>query len=252
MKSKSTNICSRYNLSHLTILILLVFGLCVQANAQFSLGIKSGLTMSWVNSGSEIPLECRIYEPVKMGLNFGLVGQYQFNEHLNIRTELLYNQRGYDRRISHRELESGEKYVSSLKYFEVPVLLSAGLGNEYFNAYVIGGPSISYWTGGNKQATMTNEGNITQSSEDYIFHNNFRRTDDALLYMAPNEINRLDVGANVGTGLLINTKKSSVAVEGRYYYGFNSYLKNNSEPSKLRQFNLSIILFLNNTNEGLF
>jgi hypothetical protein len=182
------------NLSiHPSFLLFLAFSLVNAGNSfgQASLGLRSGLSLSTMNTNTEFA------EGMLPGFHIGLVGNIGFSEVASIQAEVLYNEKGYNHIICS---EQYDRFKAT--YIEVPVLFKYAVkrfsGNLSMN--INAGMFFGFWRSA-EFITNVGEGEF---KEDYRIS-------------AAN--NTTDFGPAMGLGLDYRVGPGRFSVDFRYEKG---------------------------------
>jgi opacity protein-like surface antigen len=213
-----------------------------------SVGPKLGLNLSKVNDGT-VP-EKNTSEPFKPGLNFGLVFNMPISSFLSFQPEVLYSEKGS--RLNREIVLSGwnqnytrnDSYTSSLRYFEVPLMLKANLTpSAPVNVYVNGGISLGYWmsTKSFRKTEINDNGKLSTSKSSETEHFENMRGEQ-----------RMEAGLNLGAGAEMPLGANRLAFEFRYNQGLTSIVDPSQNrrdgrdyPVRNQVLSLSLIYFVN-------
>lgn len=180
--------------------MLPVFCMIYQSgNAQIAIGPKAGATVTTL-AGSDAQ-----NVNAKLGYLGGVFVNLQAAPWFTVQPEVIVSQKGatYTRDNTKTEL--------NLHYIEVPVLAKIRIPiDKVFYPHVLAGPNVAFNTDARYVSTDSQSGTVVQGDGD-----NFRKA---------------DVGAVVGAGLDIQSKRVFFTVDGRYGYAFN-YLENGRDNS---------------------
>ena len=205
---------------------ILIFVLAVQlqifAQKDFkpetNVGIKLGSNFSFV-----------MFDPsVSQNLLTGFVGGLTFKhvaqKSLGILVELNYSQLGWD-----ESLESNYNYTRRLNYMTLPFLSHFIFGKKKFKFFINFGPSIAYLL--SEQKTTNIDQQIIDST-----------------YYGSGINSRFDAGMCGGLGISQKTGIGIFQLEGRYYFGFVDFFKENDKipfsSSKNQNIEISLSYFL--------
>ncbi len=196
-------------LKQLTVLFIFA-GLISPCMAQtFSVGPKLGIHIAtW--GGPDIDdyyygdnnLEYRT------GLLAGAAFEFGFNDLLALQPELLFMQKGAKNSAdySYPGYEISAEAGIIFNYIEVPVSLKFKFGFGGGNGlYLSTGPSFGFLMSGKTILKSTVNGETEKETDSIDF-------DD-------NELNRIDLGLTIGTGVFFNAGLGVVFLDGRYVYG---------------------------------
>jgi len=161
-----------------------------------------------------------------IGFYTGLSGQYNFNEHFAIHTELAFDRKGTSDKLTFTDVNGNihgtGKAVNQLNYLTLPLLFRASVGNKV-KYFLQAGPYLSYLL------NQTSKYSISLEEPRYNFHIN------GTAYMPS-----MDFGIVTGIGLLVPVKeKFSISCELRGNYGLVN-LTNTSNNSTIKRYNESL------------
>lgn len=148
------------------------------------------------------------YKPdPNFGFYTGLSGQYNFNEHFAIHTELAFDRKGTSNKITYTDPSGNEvgtgKGVNQMNYLTLPVLFKASIGNKV-KYFLQAGPYLSI--------LLNQTLKYSSSIDDPLY--NFKV--NVTSHTTP-----MDFGMSAGIGALIPVKeKFAVSCELRGNYGF--------------------------------
>ncbi|MEY3398074.1 MAG: hypothetical protein RL220_668 [Bacteroidota bacterium] len=190
------------------------------ASAQMTFGAKAGLNYSIVTTNFKEGEKPDDWENASgIGFHIGGFMNYDINDNLHFRPELLYSSRGTSSSSTTEidilgvvtKVETDEK--SSTNYLEIPLLLALG-ANDGFQLHV--GPSVNLLMGG--KATLDNKttvGGVTTEESVEVSGSDF--TDG---------MSGLDLGLVVGAGM---TTDSGLGFGLRYQRGLTSINSENTD-----------------------
>jgi len=177
------------------IVIILIFLASTPALAQFSVGLKAGMSMA------DYSVKTKYDKANKGGLAVGLVLLNTIGNNMAIQGDVMYVQKGYNHQICN---QCYDKFTST--FVEIPVTLkysfylpkiSKKLAN--FKATLAGGLYIAQWLNA-KYETKVFDDKIT---EDYTFSGE----------------KRVDFGPNFGAGLEYALFSGALSLDYRYSLG---------------------------------
>ena len=183
----------------------------VSLQAQISVGVKSGLNWANVKTtealGSITPDFNSLDE-----FNFGLVTEVGITDYFAIQPELNFVKKGFgmdvgtDMELFGVNLPIGVNAESRFNYVEMPLLAKFKFGSERVKAYVVGGPTFGYATGGkiDTKAKVLVEiplGSIPINLDNINYE-------------------RFEVGAALGAGVSFDTGFGQIFADARYQKGF--------------------------------
>ena len=147
----------------------------------------------------------------RSGVNFGLMGQYDFNDWLGVRAELDWTQKNY-RQTRHVVDDQDYKYTNN--YLLMPVVASFGFGGEQLRGFCNVGVYGGYWLNSHRKGTDFN--NVSDYTYDFDEDLDFDNDRDQ----------RWDCGFVGGLGLEYHFARHwGAQVEARYYYSTTSFRK---------------------------
>jgi hypothetical protein len=201
MKRLKFNILrSKSSIFVITVITFLIF-LSHVCTAQIAIGPKVGLAVTSLEGTQLSNVDSRTTA------SGGLFVNFQLKEWINVQPEFLISQKGasYFRNTTSTDIR--------LHYFETPVLLKLRVPiHKTFYPHLLAGPNFAFNTEASYVSTDTQSGTVYHGST--------------------SSIRRSDIGALLGAGLDIQSKRVFVTIDGRYGYSFN-YL-NNSETTQLK------------------
>lgn len=188
------------------LLLAAIFLLGWTAQAQVYLIPKGGITSSNVNFDQDLPNQKSNTGFVGgLGVSFPITA----DNFVAIQPELLYTQKGF-------KADSYTTFTNpriNYNYLEVPLLLKVNFGEEAFKAFVNGGPSFGYALGGRSRA---------DNQDMRIKFGNDASTSD-IMYVDPDNVNRLDIGIQFGIGAGIAAGPGDLTLEARYGIGLTDF-----------------------------
>ena len=187
-------------------LVMMMASVAVMAQAQ--VGIKAGFNVATTNDEYEPDGN----EPWRPGFNIGLASQFRMGEVFAIAPELVYTQRGF-----REEYTNGAVRQARFDYLSLPVMFRLHFG-EILKGYVNAGPVFSYWLGGKQSVEGTIANTRLTITTPYDESIRFENLDDDWAYDA----NRLEVGASIGGGIMLDTGGGSFLIDLRYTQGFGN------------------------------
>ena len=177
------------------ILAMLFAGItAVSAQAQFKIGVRTGLTGIGVY-GDAVPVyDENSWIESKSGYQLGVVGEYSVTEKFVIQPALLFATQGFLNKESDKNDEFEIDW--SLNYLQIPVYATYKFGSRKTKFFPQVGPYFGYALGGKLKGKLTEDGKTTKSSESVKFGNN--------------ELKRFDFGIGFGLGLQISAFQLSL------------------------------------------
>ncbi len=200
--------------------------ICSAASAQWRAGVTAGAANNTLCLDTQYQYDWRYDD--RQGVNIGLMGQYDFNDWLALRAELLFQQRGYTmRRTENYIAENTFRYRDD--YLVLPVMASFSFGGKTLRGFLNAGVSGGYWL------ESWCKGSFQEIDDDTEAVN----TKIELLKIRDR---RSDFGYIGGLGLEYRIAKHLAAqVEARYYYSVVSK-KKQYQAAKDYQYNSTLTL----------
>ena len=224
-----------------------VIAACMAAGAmaQVQVGPKLGMNLSKINDGEKV--EEGTSEPFAVGFNLGVATSFEITENFSFAPELIFTQKGsrltaegtdqFFDGVADVEMEFSYSEKIKLNYLEMPVLARVAFGNTV-KGYVNAGPSLGYWLGG--KTVYEEEFNGESDSDEYKikFVSEYDEdSDDAEILK--DEANRLEVGALVGGGLMLNTGAGDILLDVRYQAGLTNMIDFDEDDEQFKNNSLS-------------
>ena len=173
------------------------------SNAQIAIGPKAGATVTTL-AGSDAN-----NVTAKIGYLGGAFVNIQAASWFTIQPEVLVSQKGAT------YIHNDNRTELNLHYVEVPVLAKIRIPiDKVFYPHVLAGPNVAFNTDARYVSTNNQSGTVIQGDGD--------------------NIRKADIGAVVGAGLDIQSKRIFFTVDGRYGYAFNYLENNNNNTPQLR------------------
>ena len=191
------------------LLTLLALMLPALAFAQWRIGANVGATINHPTIDKQYMDDVEYKD--RMGITFGVMGQYDFNDWLGVRAELNWTQKNY-RQTRIATANQNYKYMNN--YLLLPVMASFSFGAEKWRGFCNVGVYGGYWLNSYRKGIDYN----SISSINFAFSEkvDFEKTQDQ----------RWDCGFVGGMGLEYRiSKKLGAQVEARYYYSTTSFRK---------------------------
>lgn len=194
--------------------IILICVLCISLVNAYTqkIGIKAGLSMT---SAKYIYLERKGLVSNKIGIQVGLISEIPISNTIYINSGILFSQKG-----TMYNFFDPEEFNLSINYLELPLNISYKyyLGSKKIFAQV--GPYLGY--------VLSNKFLYSGNEESYGYGS------------SANEMNRLDIGLNFGTGLEISKVQFGI----NYGLGLTNITNHRFETLKNRTLSFSVgILF---------
>lgn len=201
---------------------LIVF-LCfwTPAFSQILVGPKVGAQLSWTNFDNKDNREFFDVKPLP-GFNAGLVVAFKVKERFYLHTEYLYSRKG---KIIGGKADPALENKAIYHHFDVPILFrldfKGSIGeSKVFKWFAMAGPNISYWLSGSGelQSGELLENDIEALNYDVVFGLDPDNIESGKQYVT--DVNRLQLGLNLGVGLEFEPKKGhSFIIDLRYEIG---------------------------------
>lgn len=181
----------------LRVWIVLLFTLLIatQAYAQFSVGLRAGLSVA------NTTVDSRFEEASKGGLAIGVTTANTLGKNISLLADLMYVQKGYNHQICN---QCYDKFTAT--FIEIPIafrysfyLPKISPKLENLKAHVSGGLYLAQW--------------LNAEYETKIFDN---RTQEDFVFTGEK---RMDFGPNFGAGLEYMLFSGSLVLDGRYSLG---------------------------------
>ena len=198
-----------------------IFILNINANAQFAIGFKSGVNMSYVRFANEYVHEAmKPIMKLKPGLNGGIVAEYYFVRGLAVQPEFIYTGKGYK---YDQTFNDGKKRYDYLQCSVAGKVSSDNRDYRVFSAFIA--PYFSYWLSGMRY---------------HMDYKNREEQREKIDFNNPDyTYNRLDAGIIVGVEYKVKqSKHRQLTIELRYEHGLIS--NNISKVDGLKNRSLSL------------
>ena len=179
------------------------------AFAQWRIGANVGATINHPTIDKQY-MEDLEYKD-RMGITFGVMGQYDFNDWLGVRAELDWTQKNYRQT---RNVVDDQDYKYTNNYLLLPVMASFSFGGEKWRGFCNLGVYGGYWLNSYRKGTDFNSfsGKVYTFSEKVGFEKDLDQ--------------RWDCGFVGGLGMEYRiSKRWGAQVEARYYYSTTSFRK---------------------------
>lgn len=198
----------------LTVMMVMLVTAGVMAQAQ--VGIRAGLSVATIDhefSGANLDLD----QPWRTGFNVGIATQFRAGEAFSVAPELLYEQRGY------RVLEAGgdNEATATFNYLSLPIMFRLHFGG-ILKGYVNAGPTFSYWLGGRQSSTVPGLFDVSADFDSFEDAEISFEGDTDGSPWAYNDAKRLEIGAGIGGGIMLDTEGGSFLIDLRYVHGFTN------------------------------
>lgn len=213
-----------YKLISITAVTALLSLCTIEKNkAQVYVGAKAGARTSWLQydnfTGDEYDRK------LFFGYSAGLTAAIKVQKRFTLQLDVMYAQNGKRiNGISDPSLQNNAQY----HYLNTPVVyklnFKGALGDRSFNWYVGAGPNVNFWLGGKGvlKSVELQEENIDELEYNIIFADMPATPEFGGLYY--NDINRVQVGLIVSTGLVLEPFPGQfLTLDLRYEWG-HSYL----------------------------
>lgn len=213
-------------------LVIVVILFSVAAYGQTAVGIKAGMNFSTMNHGEDFDEKFdNLDRPFQIGFNFGLGADLYVNETFSLYTELMYTQKGdsYEgtgtatNPTSGEQVQIFEETEITLNYLEVPLLARFKFG-DMSKFYLNIGPTFGYWLGGNIEYEYQRGGDTEDIEDRIVFKDRNEVTDaDRGNVLVNEDVNRFELGAALGTGVMLGEKFN---IDFRYTFGITGIHEN--------------------------
>ena len=215
----------------LSALVCLAMGIKAQ-NADYAVsktwraGIVAGSTVNWYSQ--EMSYQYDWKNRPRSGMQFGATGQYNINEWLGVRADLIWMQRDY----RHTRTQRINSFFVRNGYLMLPVMASFSFGGERLKGFLNAGVYGGYWMSQNREGTLNDmnfDENVDESTE-------FNSTRDA----------RLCFGYAGGVGMEYRISRHFAAqLEARMYYDVTSQVKQYQRNIEDYRYNITLGLQTN-------
>ncbi len=219
------------------------------AMAQVQIGPKVGMNLYKIADGEDVSEG--VNEPFAVGLNLGVATSFGITENFAIAPELIFTQKGSRLEGEFTDSFSGDfgqiettitfDERQKLNYLEMPVLARVTFGNTV-KGYVNAGPSVGYWLGG---SLKSEEGDESETYKIKFVDEGDDVADDEIS-VDKERANRLEVGAAIGGGVMVNTGAGDLLFDVRYQRGLNNIFdyEDDDLTAKNHGFAVSVIYLL--------
>lgn len=205
------------------------FVVAASAHAQLLIP-KAGFSLS------KVEVEVSQGMKSKIGFTLGLAYNHQISDVLSIQPELNFIQKGF--RQDYHESDDGLTIDANgkfnINFIELPILAKASFGEGNVKFFLNAGPSVAFGLGGKFKTEYTVSflgDSDSDSVEGKIKFGDSDDSEDEVVYLD----NRLEIGIQVGGGVMINEK---VMIDLRYGHGLSSLTDDDSDiyegPSKMK------------------
>ncbi len=197
-----------------TLLIACVMVCALCASAQVTIIPKAGFTLS------KIAFDDTEGMKPKIGLNLGVGANMVLSDVFSVQPELQFIQKGYAFKESESSFGIKAEYKErvSINYLEIPLLFKASFGSDDLKFFLNAGPSIGFGLGGKGKVEFSLSGQDMNESDDEEFKVRFGDIDESNEEVTYFD-NRIDVGIQLGGGILIANK---VVIDIRYGLGMSN------------------------------
>lgn len=155
------------------------------------------------------------------GITAGMMGQYDFNDWLSVRTDVNWTEKNY-RLYRTGEME-GSNYRTTNGYLQIPVMASMSFGGNRLRGFMNLGLYAGWHLTSHRKGTMTSIHNQIQGLDNYVYdidEDCFNRNRDR----------RFEWGIAGGAGIDWRFKPNwGAQLEGRCYYSLLSTEKSKGE-----------------------
>ena len=218
----------KYYWHFLGLIVLLLLG--VPASSQILVGPKVAGQFSWTNFDDKDNREFFDVKPLP-GFSAGLVIAFKVKNRFYLHTEYLYSRKG---KIIEGKVDTDLENKVIYNHFDVPILFrldfKGSIGeSKVFKWFAMAGPNISYWLNGNGELINGEllEDDIGPLNYDIVFGLDLDNIESGKQYVK--DVNRLQLGLNLGAGLELEPKKGhSFILDLRYEIGHSLIGKSDS------------------------
>ena len=216
---------------HLAAIIMMLAALTMAAQTHhegnLAVGGKGGVTLSRVNFNPSVP------QVMLPGMTAGVMVRYIEENHFGLLAELNLEQRGWKESFE----ESDYRYQNRLTYLQLPIMTHIYFGNQRVKGFFNAGPSVSLMIADKASANF----DVTSAAGLEYFNENSRHIEQYTLDIK----NRFDYGLAAGVGMELNlTPRSSLLLEGRFYYGLNDIYSNHKSDTFCGSASMTILVTL--------
>lgn len=225
------------------LLILLLAGTAVCAQAQVQFGPKLGLNLTKMSTDD--PAMDELERTMGTGVNFGAAMSIDINEMFSFAPELSFSRKGekFTYEFTEGDPDMGQftakiNMTLKLNYIDMPLLVRATFGDN-FKWYLNAGPTLGYWAGGKVLGSVSMNGMPLGSQTfkikfvDGVAAEPTEESD--YMEISKDDANRFEVGASFGGGAILPVLNQKLLIDARYTLGLTD-MANEMEGvgSKLR------------------
>ena len=165
---------------------------------------------------------------------FGATVRYIEEKHFGLIAELNLEQRGWKENFKPL---TGYSYKRQFTYLQLPLLTHIYFGSERVRFFFNAGPEIGVMIG----SKISSDFDYQHAADIEDIQNSLRKTEQMSLSID----RKFDYGISAGLGMEINlTRKHSVNLEGRFYYGLNDVFSNHKTDPFSGSSSMSIMVTL--------
>lgn len=191
------------------LLFTLFIALTTSVNAQWGFGLKAGADYNSVTRSAAGRVDVTFHENI--GLDYGIVARYQFNDWLALRADVEMLTRSHTMKRNIAFLEDVFTCHKN-QYLTVPVMADFSFGGTKLRGHFMMGAFAGYWMSANVKGNTFDMQFETQEFDEKMEFNEFH--------------NRIAAGIVGGPGLSLDiTENISVELDALYYYDLTSYIK---------------------------
>lgn len=196
-------------------------------DGNISIGGKAGFSLSRIQFNPTVP---QSFQP---GILVGGAFRYIEERHFGIIAEFNLVQRGWKEKYDGYNFSFNRKFT----YLQVPLLTHIYFGSNKFHGFFNAGPEIGFMIG---ESTSSNF-----DYENVSTINDFPSVNRPLDQYTLGVHSKFDYGISAGLGMeYIPSRRSSIILEGRFYYGLNDVFSNHKKDVFASSSGLSIMVSL--------
>jgi hypothetical protein len=184
---------------------------------QFSIGVRSGLDISYLSNFSQVKSwygandSVKVTGPGLLGFQGGFLCSYMFSKNVGLQMEFIYSQMGGQTKVNYpyqHKSSSGETYKTNINYLTIPVVVKAGWEMEDFRFYGLLGWYVGIGLSGKETASYNGteiERKVSFTRSDY---------NDSYIYL-----HRIDFGLVFGINPCVKIGPGDLFLDLRYELG---------------------------------
>lgn len=194
--------------------VIAIFLSYSNAHSQAFIGLRAGANANKMAFDQEVYK--KFYDTgFRYGYTGGVVFLYENKEKYGLYTEFLYSRKGkYVESRANDYLTN----VADYQYIDVPILFRVRFKQPKFDWFLMLGPELNYWLGGNGAFEVYDPGRdeITR----YEYEINFDETSGSSDILNIEEANRLQISLSIGAGVVWKLKNANfVSLDMRFSLG---------------------------------